>query len=76
MEKKTQTSLSFSLSLLPLGERDIPNIVVVVERSGCLVYKHAVMVNDSFWNFLFFRVCVKWGGGRRVGAVYERLGPK
>ena len=76
MEKKTQTSLSFSLSLLPLGERDIPNIVVVVERSGCLVYKHAVMVSDSFWNFLFFRVCVKWGGVRRVGAVYERLGPK
>ena len=73
MEKKTQTSLS--LSLLPLGERDIPNIVVV-ERSGCLVYKHAVMVSDSFWNFLFFRVCVKWGGVRRVGAVYERLGPK
>ena len=74
MEKK---NIHFSLSrtLLPLGERDIPNIVVV-ERSGCLVYKHAVMVSDSFWNFLFFRVCVKWGGGRRVGAVYERLGPK
>ena len=74
MEKKTQTSLSFSLSLLPLGERDIPNIVVVVERSGCLVYKHAVMVSDSFWNFLFFRVCVKWGGWSAGGSRIRETG--
>ena len=59
---------------MPLGERDLPNIVVVVERSGCLVYKHAVMVSDSFWNFLFFSGVCEVGGCSAGGSRIRETG--